>query len=612
MNKFINKKFLVNALPYFCLILIVGSYQLLTINRYLPVQEGWFNYYSELIYRGKIPYRDFYLYIQPVYMFIMDCIYKLSRFFSVSSILSMRIFGIVERIILVLLIYKIVSKINDRFIAFLCLVIAYFFYSSFNVDLPYSYYQTALFITILATVFMFNFITNERAGFTNIINIFLAGLFTAMAFLTKQSSGILFSLFFIIVLILYAYRYHTFTSLLKYLVIYIAGYLLPLIFFGIWLVRHDTVRNYFNQVYISTSSKGALRDILFGFIPRLFDSIDIRKISLYIILFILVYFFAKKSKSKKNANYAPYSGFLVFTCLIIASFLYSYFTPGLIENFLFLGNYQTIDHYLSFIIFFTVILIVFKAFYVWIINPYDKKNMVFLYLSAVSFIWMFAHGMSGVLEIHALLLAFPVVFLFLWDILKGDLTKKIFLIIFVVFSISSVIIISSSRYKTPYYWWGWGEPDVREARFSSKIPELEGFYLSASSLTCYEDIYNLIMRNSTPQDEVYFFPHISLFNVLTRRVNSSFSAINYFDVCSDKYALKTAEYIKNFRPKIILFMHFPEDAWVTHENIFRAGKRSGQREIAQVINTLRENGIYKRVYYKQVNNCYPIEVLVRN
>jgi len=33
----------------------------------LPITEGWFSAYAHLIINGKMPYRDFYLYLTPFY-----------------------------------------------------------------------------------------------------------------------------------------------------------------------------------------------------------------------------------------------------------------------------------------------------------------------------------------------------------------------------------------------------------------------------------------------------------------------------------------------------------------------------------------------------------------
>src|SRR5262245_13372214 len=42
-------------------------YNLLFFNRYFPVTEGWFSLYARLIRAGQMPYRDFCLFLPPLY-----------------------------------------------------------------------------------------------------------------------------------------------------------------------------------------------------------------------------------------------------------------------------------------------------------------------------------------------------------------------------------------------------------------------------------------------------------------------------------------------------------------------------------------------------------------
>jgi len=43
---------------------------LIIYNRFLTPHEGWFSYYGLLMKSGKVPYRDFYFFTQPVHLLI--------------------------------------------------------------------------------------------------------------------------------------------------------------------------------------------------------------------------------------------------------------------------------------------------------------------------------------------------------------------------------------------------------------------------------------------------------------------------------------------------------------------------------------------------------------
>ena len=127
-------------------------------------------------------------------------------------------------------------------------------------------------------------------------------------------------------------------------------------------------------------------------------------------------------------------------------------------------------------------------------------------------------------------------------------------------------------------------------------------------------IYNDIVNNTSEQDEVFVFPHMLIFNVMSGRTNSNFVPVTWFDVCPDQYAISTAEWIERTRPKIIINMIISKLAIDVHEKLFRNGNKSGQREIMKVINELKMNGDY--VVIDTFNGSgdspdWPIEILLR-
>ena len=53
-------------------LVVVGVYNLMFFNRYLPLTEGWFLAYARLMAEGKVPYRDFYFFMTPLYPLQME------------------------------------------------------------------------------------------------------------------------------------------------------------------------------------------------------------------------------------------------------------------------------------------------------------------------------------------------------------------------------------------------------------------------------------------------------------------------------------------------------------------------------------------------------------
>jgi hypothetical protein len=608
--------FLYKICPIIFLALIISGYLLFTYNKYLPVQEGWFQYYSQLIESGKFPYKDFYVHIQPIFLYLVYGIKKILG----PLFIDLRIYGIFERSILGVLIYLYLKRYFNPAYSFIAVVNGVFLYSSFNVELPYSYYQTSLLLSI-CSLFVFSSALSLKHGnsFKNEILIFITGILSALTFFTKQSSGLLISILYLGIIFVHYYRTSGILISIKKTIIYLSGFcLISSVVLG-FIYFNGASDSYYHIVFGSTSSKGSILSILFGFIPRLFVSKFVVILLILIALMIsfiaywgFKYYETRCNKtdtgiSKKNLIIISIFTFFTVTAVIIPYIIATSKFQWIIVRLLQLIQSKTV--LVTFLALFCLIVIFFMK---WIKQPDDKINNYYLLTSLFSFTCMYSHGMSGVLEIHSILPALPFLMVLLFKIFEQIAYGKVLQLILVVFSLMSVFLVVGDRYCRPYYWWGWGEPDVREAKYTTSIPMLHGMYLSPSTKNAYEKIYSMIKDNTKENDELFTFPHIVFFNVISGRMNTNYSPVTYFDVCSDEYALKTVDYLRAAKPRMIIVMNFPEDAWVVHEVIFREGRKSGQRKIVDLIWGMAKSGIYRKIDTVQVSGCYPIDIFLRS
>lgn len=140
----------------------------------------------------------------------------------------------------------------------------------------------------------------------------------------------------------------------------------------------------------------------------------------------------------------------------------------------------------------------------------------------------------------------------------------------------------------PYEWHSWRTPSLLEQNnphIGVNVKGLEQFRLPASDAGTYEEIVKLIEENSTEDDVLYQFPNIPLFNVLTNR-RTLYVAIPYFDVCPDSLAMQSSEELKENPPKLVLWANLSEERWMIHEECFRGGFASGQRQIQEFYNSV--------------------------
>ena len=114
---------------------------------------------------------------------------------------------------------------------------------------------------------------------------------------------------------------------------------------------------------------------------------------------------------------------------------------------------------------------------------------------------------------------------------------------------------------------------------------LEGFKQPPCVNYSYNQIVNYINTYTTPEDKLFQFANIPLFNVLTKRASSGDAPITWFDVCPDEMAKKVAIQLKEDPPKMIIWHSMNKENWAIAEEYFRGGARSGQRDIQRFYNT---------------------------
>ena len=177
-------------------------------------------------------------------------------------------------------------------------------------------------------------------------------------------------------------------------------------------------------------------------------------------------------------------------------------------------------------------------------------------------------------------------------------------VLVVVLCIITCSLCLAQRLVHPYDWWGWtDEPISNETNYEVNVPGLEGFKVSKQSKEVYETVTKLIEENSDENDFVWGFPHIKIFNLLTDRMaQPTFVPVYFFDVCPDNYAIDDLKILKENKPDIVIWCDIGEDGWTTHERVFREGNRSGQRDIREWFEGIRETD------YIEIGNIYNLTI----
>lgn len=151
-------------------------FSLLLYDKYFPITEGWFHDYARYISQGEFIYRDFYCPVPPGLIWLTTLLCKLTDY----SFLALRMYGIIERVFLLIIVFLLLSRVYSNKITFFSLLVGSVIYSSTNTDVFYGYYQTSLLfamITLYFSVRMYE--SEEHSRFYAVYMVFLRELHSA-------------------------------------------------------------------------------------------------------------------------------------------------------------------------------------------------------------------------------------------------------------------------------------------------------------------------------------------------------------------------------------------------------------------------------------------------
>jgi hypothetical protein len=223
-------------------------------------------------------------------------------------------------------------------------------------------------------------------------------------------------------------------------------------------------------------------------------------------------------------------------------------------------------------------------------------------IMSIGLIW--GNGTSGGVGEMAFFLPFSIFICLLLELkpLKILLTGLIFLA-----CLSLVSHYSSTKFNTPYYWWGLREGDVRLANKLSSIPLLANLKISDSAKNTTDELFTATTKIDS--GDIFAFPNIPIVYLLSNRWPNSRVLIQWFDFLPDHAAAEEAHRILLSPPHTIVNLNLPDFVWEKHEEIFRNGAKSGQREIQKAINSLtKQSNLYELSFSKTLSDGYVLDV----
>ncbi|SEI97545.1 Dolichyl-phosphate-mannose-protein mannosyltransferase [Lachnospiraceae bacterium A10] len=618
---------------YLICLIVFGAifYSIFSFNIAMP-QMGWWQYFGSRILEGDVPYKDFYFYLPPYHAFYAAVLYKV---FS-NHIIYYTIYGfIVNKTISWAIMYNLLTRRYKCWQACIGLIFGIVLTAVYQMDLTFDYNPLVTTLWLFLILFLVKYYESLQSN--KYIYVILSSIIAGIICMIKQNVGLIapFVLCLGIILISKIKK----ENIVRNIVYLTFGLLISILPGIIYLYVNDALYDAKKCIISSLHAKGVGNGFFLTTVRNMWRPTYLA----YALLIISVYILVRKHNNdiKKsilclclaislgvdstdflqpvwgflNNNSHPKVSTVLMCLLVVVFFVMSCFvivkqnviaTTCIYVTVFLMTTLGTLFFSVSQRMFFAEELNIFSCrrallyvfFYLlmimWLVLTYrifkwEKCDLSFYIFITGILIYMGISFTSATLEeLYAVTFVPIVICEILVTKTKTIVIKNNLLIIFVL-----VVTFLGVCEKTtkPYEWHAWRVPalyDEDNPLVLTDISGLEGIALPQSDADKYSEIVDAINNNSTQDDVLYQFPNIMLFNVLTER-KTTYYAVPYFDVFPDEMAIENANYLKENCPKLVLWADLNESRWEAHENAFRNGNRSGQRELQNWYNTYVKN-----------------------
>lgn len=238
--------------------LAVVCYSAIYANNTFPISEGWNVNYVELIWHGKVPYRDFYYYLPPLNLLVDAVLWKL----SFGSLLLYRLWWLLQRATIFTLLFRLISRYINVVSTFVACLFSVMLCASSVYDLLGDYNQTVALLSILLLYCVIGFQEADTSK-QRYTKIFGAGFMLGLVFLNKQTIFLASGIVYFAALAFYCIRKKD-ARFGWYCLFVVAGAVIPLAVAAAYLLANGAFFPFVEQVFMHTGGKGSIFTILFG------------------------------------------------------------------------------------------------------------------------------------------------------------------------------------------------------------------------------------------------------------------------------------------------------------------------------------------------------------
>jgi len=588
-----------NALPSLLTAVICLFFALLWWNRFLGVtNEGWHFFFAQQIVHGKIPYRDFYLFVPPLLQLEMAAIIKLFG----THLIATQIVGLIEICIFAVALYSWMARVFPPSDAFLASVLGLIILIGNRTEELNALHMSAAFHATLAGWVATLAVSHEtvRPKYA-----FWGGLLTGLALLVKQTSGVAATLSLPVLLLLATSHFHGWKKAWQVIAAFVTGWAVPLILVGTWLARNAALADAVSDLFLrGPVSKGSPLQMLSRQGSFLASDAYLRR---HAILGLLVFAgflllcrerltslgqiqsgenrLSQKAPSANSSIDARGLWILagLVTLSILSGWALSYSLTFHLHP-LITSLPQDTAAFLSE----SGSLVLFSLFFWRLLTRHlDRNQIQFFLLAGFSCALAFLSSLSWPTSVGMIVPSFVFVFATVLSGLRGIPAGRILRPVAVLLSLLCIAQLTWQKCASPFGWARWKEPGIHNATATMKYPELQGYHVSPETADFVTRVTDEIDAHSTSEQTIFVDPHIPIFYLLSHRQPELFGYVHFVDVAPDFVDRADAITIRNHPPAVIVLFEPTEESLRMGETYFRGGRRSAQRDLLDAISEIR-------------------------
>lgn len=555
---------------YLILPLIIFIFNLSYLNRFYQPTEGWWQTYGYLINEGMVPYKDFNSAIVPLFMYFNAFLLNIFG----DQLIFFRLFGLFTVITTIGILQWLIAKLTNQEAAAIGLFMAFSLNMSTIVYLAYDY---SSYIDILIALSLILYYKNIKSNtlFLSILYGFSLGSILTFILFMKQNIGIFygFSIFLSAIIASKQYRSIKIVSLL------IGAFVTLYQIFK--LIDISTV---LNGIILNNDAKGSIITVLFRFA---LDPYNLKILLLALSLTIIFLMSSSDFFSQKIKNN-----------LFVIKYKLHYFAIGLLL-FMYLLVFFHIEPFYS--LFFQIMMAGIISIFLCIIfyllrEQKEKVNSKFIPFIFPIIVLAYCSTHTAGFNFIGMYIVAAFSISYTLHMLQSIKYLKIVHIL----SILLMISIISSKFVTPYNWWGLSQGNILKAKYSTNYPQLNGIKVDEKTNEFFNTVKFYVDSYSKNDHDVLTYPHIPIFYFLHKKIPPIKSTVEWFDFATTKQLSDDMEILKKNLPSIIVIFQPPVPVYQGHYKLLE--HRLIQNDYDIFFNNLIKNSSYKLVHISTFSN----------